>query len=73
MNKKIAYLGLDVHKKTYTGALNRIDKSSFEFEKTFSSNIPKVVKIIKELAKEYDLRICYEAGGLHTEQCSVEK
>lgn len=63
MEKKIAYLGLDVHKKSYSAALFRIDKSTVDFEKKISSNIRKVIEFCKELSKEFDLRICYEAGS----------
>jgi len=62
MEKTIAYLGLDVHKKSNTAALVRIDKNSLEFEKKISNNPGRVVKFAKELSEQYDLRICYEAG-----------
>jgi transposase len=62
MNKQLAYLGIDVHKKTYNAALVRVDRNSIEFEKQISNNIFIVRKFIKELSKKYELRICYEAG-----------
>ena len=62
MNRPLAYLGLDVHKKTITAALFKNNEKDVILTKEFSTGNNRELKVIKELNKEYDLRVCYEAG-----------
>ncbi|MFC1669074.1 transposase [Spirochaetota bacterium] len=63
MNKRIAYLGLDVHKNSITMALFVEQQKEEEFTKKIANNPNYLLKLIKNLSKEYHLRICYEASG----------
>jgi len=63
MNKKIAYVGLDVHKNSITMALFIEQRKDEEFTKKLSSNLNSLFKLIKKLSEEFHLRVCYEASG----------
>lgn len=63
MNKRIAYLGLDVHKNSITMALFVEQRQDEEFTKKVANNPGSLLKLIKKLSEEYHLRICYEASG----------
>lgn len=60
MNKKIAYVGLDVHKNSITLALFIEQQKEEEFIKKISNNKNTVMKLLSRLTKEYHLRVCYE-------------
>ena len=61
--KKLAYVGVDYHVKTVTIAVYLADEKRF-FETTRLHNqAPIINKYMKKLAKQFDLRICYEASG----------
>jgi len=63
MNKRIAYLGLDVHKNSITMALFVKQRKEEEFIKKVANNPKSFLKLIKKLDKEYHLHVCYEASG----------
>jgi transposase len=63
MNKKIAYLGMDVHKNSITMALFVEQRQEEEFIKKVVNKTDRLLKIIKKLSEQYHLRICYEASG----------
>jgi transposase len=63
MNKRIAYLGLDVHKNSLTMALFVEQRQEEEFTKKVANNAGSLLKLIKKLSEEYHLRVCYEASG----------
>lgn len=57
MNKRIAYVGLDVHKNSITIALFIEQKKDEEFTKKISSNLNSLFKLIKKLSEEFHLRL----------------
>jgi transposase len=63
MNKRIAYLGMDVHKNSITLALFVEQRNEEEFIKKISNNPKTLIRIIEKLTGEYNLRTCYEASG----------
>ncbi len=63
MNKRFAYLGLDVHKNSITMALFVEQRQDEEFIKKVDNNTNSLLKLIKKLSEQYHLRICYEASG----------
>jgi len=62
MNKRIAYLELDVHKNSITMALFIEQRQEEEFTKKIANNASSLLKLIKKLSEEYHLKICYEAS-----------
>lgn len=63
MKKQIAYLGLDVHKKTITLALFVGQSKEAELTREIRNNLKDLIKIVKSFHEKYSLRTCYEAGG----------
>jgi transposase len=63
MNKKIAYLGLDVHKNSITMAFFVEQRQDEEFTKKITNDPNSLLKLIKKLSEDYFLRVCYEASG----------
>ena len=62
-NKRIAYLGMDVHKNSITMALFVEQRKEEEFTKKVANNLNRLIKLIKKLSEEYHLRVCYETSG----------
>lgn len=60
--KTLAYVGLDVHKDSITLALLKFNSTECEQTKKLPNKLGALKKILSELSKTYDLRICYEAG-----------
>jgi len=54
---------MDVHKNSITMALFIEQRKEEEFIRKIENNPKTLVRIIKDLSKEYHLRVCYEAGG----------
>lgn len=67
--QKLRFVGLDVHKDTITIAVADMDGSAPEVIATVPSETKSVLTQLKKLAKQAELRCCYEAGptglGLH--------
>ena len=66
LDKKIKYLGMDVHKETIAVAIAEEGREGrLWFYKTISHDLHAVEKLIQELREkgEYQLVVCYEAGS----------
>ncbi len=63
MNKKLAYVGMDVHKNSITLALFVGQRKEEEFIKKINNNKSTLLKLFKKLIEDYHLRVCYEASG----------
>jgi transposase len=63
MRKKIAFVGMDVHKDSVTLAVLIESESETEWVKTYPYDLGKLRKVFNRLSGEYDVRSCYEASG----------
>lgn len=63
MSKKLAYIGMDVHKNSITLALFIEQRKTEEFIKKISNDKRTLIKLLNTLREEYYLRVCYEASG----------
>jgi len=63
MNKKIACVGLDVHKNSITIALFVEQRKEEEWIKKIAHNKKTLLSLLKKLSEEYYLKVCYEASG----------
>jgi transposase len=61
--KKIAYLGLDVHKNSITMALFVEQRKEEEFTKKIPNNRKTLLTHVKKMSENFHLRVCYEASG----------
>lgn len=60
--KKMAWVGLDVHKSSITIALVEAGSGTEKFVQKIGGGINPLMKLLKNLELEYSLRVCYEAG-----------
>lgn len=58
----IAYVGLDVHKESINACLLKLDTGEV-IEKTLDNEKQAVLRVVRDWAKQEDLRVCYEASG----------
>ncbi len=61
--KRIAWIGNDVHQETITICAYLGDEKEPQIEKTIKNEKRAVYKFYKRLAREYEIRSCYEASG----------
>ena len=60
----IIYLGLDVHKDSVTIAILPADASVPTRTDKYPNEFAKLRKVFERLAKDGEIRACYEASGL---------
>ncbi len=61
--RRIAWTGNDVHQETIAVSVYVGDEQEPRIEKTIRNEKKAVDKFYKRLAKEYEIRACYEASG----------
>ena len=61
--KRVAYVGLDAHQESITVAVLPRDAEQFAFEARIENRYAAVLKLMRRLSEEYELRCCYEASG----------
>lgn len=61
--KRIAWIGNDVHQETITVSVYVGKEQEPRIEKTIKNDKKAVEKLYKRLAREYEVRACYEASG----------
>ena len=62
MEKKIAYIGIDYHSETLSLAVIVDGKKDFFDSITMKNNDKIILKYLKKLSKEFELKACYEAS-----------
>jgi transposase len=62
MKKKIAYVGMDVHKNSITLALFAEQHKEEEFVKKTGPERKALLGLLKKLSRDYYIRTCYEAS-----------
>ncbi|MFH1974559.1 MAG: hypothetical protein ABIJ52_03235 [Pseudomonadota bacterium] len=62
MEKKIAYIGIDCHSETLSPAVIVDGKKDFFDSITMKNNDKIILKYLKKLSKEFELKACYEAS-----------
>ena len=62
MKNKIAWIGLDVHKNSITLALVEAGSGNEKFVQKLPNNPNQLIKLLRKLEENYNLRVCYEAG-----------
>jgi len=60
--KTQAWIGLDVHKNSVTVALVESGAEGEKFTQKMPNSPHQLVQLMRKLQREYDLRVCYEAG-----------
>lgn len=60
--KKMAWVGLDVHKSSITIALVEAGSGVEKFVQKIGGGVNPLLKLLKNLEIEYTLQVCYEAG-----------
>jgi len=61
--KTIAHVGNDVHQETITISVYAAEEQEPRVERTIKNERKAVEKFYKRLAREYEIRACYEASG----------
>ena len=61
--KSIAWVGNDVHQETITISVYVDNDQEPREEKTIKNEKRLVCKFYKRLARDYEIRACYEASG----------
>ena len=59
---KVRYVGLDVHKESIVDAVAESGNSPAEVLCIVPHDVPKLLKVVKKLAADGIVHICYEAG-----------
>ncbi len=62
MEKKIAYVGIDYHSETLSLAVMVDGEKDFLSSLTMKNNDKNILKYLKKLSKEYEIKACYEAS-----------
>jgi len=62
MEKKIAYIGIDYHSETLSLAVKVEGSKDFFDTLTMKNNDKSILKYMKKLSKEFEIRACYEAS-----------
>ena len=62
MLKNVRFIGLDVHAESIVIAVANSGDAPAEFLKTISYDCSRLLTELRKLAKDSDLRVCYEAG-----------